>query len=149
MNDYLTAYHKRRTGVHITMLKFAKELIEAGCQVFTSEIGITNKLTFVSIFKDGKEITLEFNEVPYRWTLHRAIDIKEGRGSSVTVETIHGTEFPYDVETILSKMKPYFSTPENYFKREVGWMHELTIERIDNLLKEAEKNDKRRGTTRM
>jgi len=61
----------------------AKELKELGCKVMATKDGF---IEFICVQKDGKNINIQFQRLPYKWESYYDIDTRLNRGSSVRLK---------------------------------------------------------------
>lgn len=90
MTTYLEAYGLRLDANNQHLITLAQQLIKKGFEVIVFKD--KKKLNALNIYDaEGKGVRLQFNEVPYRWSLEYDINPSAGNGSSYT-----GKEFNAD-----------------------------------------------------
>lgn len=135
METFISAYMKRTRRNHITIMEIARELIDKGCEVNCSNLK-DERISFIDVWKDGKEATFGFEEVPYRWTMHHHIDPFNGSGSSRKIKVIHGTECEFTPDQIISLLHPFYKDYTYYENHIVHWMLQLTPEIIERSIED-------------
>jgi hypothetical protein len=105
MTNFLESYGRRIREVDSTLKEVSQDLIKDGYRVFTHKHGLVK---FIKIFKDDKEVTLGFSEVPYSWYLSIDYIPSIHKGSGAVLKTFGYEEFP-SKKTITSYMRetPY------------------------------------------
>jgi hypothetical protein len=102
--DYFDAYKARLESVNQFLLNKAKELTQAGFDVYHTEKGLVK---FICIFDKNdfrKNVCLSFEEVPYRWSFHTMITPSKERSSSRHAGNLYFIDEPTK-EYIIDKMK--------------------------------------------
>lgn len=119
MMEYMEAYRQRMVRNHNTFLGLAGELKAKGCKVLASD---REEIGFIKAIKDGRHVSLAFEEVPYCWSL--GIDFKPSKahGSGRTLESRCIDENPFTAEYMIGKMLP---NPDMKDFEKPFWMREL------------------------
>lgn len=116
MMSHVEAYHLRMKKNDATFKEIAKELQDEGCKVYRIGDGDIGSITIV---RDNKHIALEFREIPYRWTTYYSIVPSKQNGSSITLDSIHGTENPWTSNDLMGMMVPNPKKFSTVFMKEV------------------------------
>ena len=102
-NDYFSAYRSRMEVNNAYFLEVAKELTEAGYDVYIPKDGL---ISFICVEKDNKHLYFGFTDVPYRWYLSYNINYKLGNGSGRTLKTEFDYNSPFTAADVISNMQP-------------------------------------------
>lgn len=117
--EYQEAYWQRMKRNHQTFLDLSKELKAKGCKVLTSE---SEEIGFIRAIRNGRHVSLAFEETPYRWSLGMDYKPSKEHGSGRTLETKCVEENPFTAEYMIGKMEP---NPDVKNFEKPFWMREL------------------------
>ena len=113
---YFEAHRERMQRNDKSFRHLAKHLKLAGCTVLAPSHGLIN---FIVVLKDGKNLTIEFREVPFRWACYRSIKPSKEHGSSVHVDERGSDEGLWASYQILEMMR------DDEYKKDYSWLIEL------------------------
>lgn len=112
MEDYFTAYRRRREKVNKELEYLAEKLLELGHTIYKPN---KPNITFIVVVKGQKQATIGFEEVPYRWTINISIKPNRDTGSGYNQKTKY--EGLFTLEEVVESLRDYNGNIEDFHNR--------------------------------
>jgi hypothetical protein len=124
MSDFFTAHKARMLRVNQTFIELARQLIDNGCRVFNPKDELIN---FIVVIKDDDQVTVEWNEVPYRWTMSTALRPTKVLGSGRTLVTRYDPEEPWTKDEVFNHLLPIPILKDKFIEDKLRYLTEFKI----------------------
>lgn len=111
MKDFFTAYRERLERNHEQIIKLKKKALFYGFTVKYRDVDSINELlTSITILTSdlSKGVRIQFNEVPYRWTLEYDTKPSFKNGSGFSGKEYHVDEISEEWGDIQGRFHPMF-----------------------------------------
>lgn len=127
MEDYFTAYRRRREKVNEELEYLAKRLAELGYTVYKPK---EPNITFIVVVRGQKQATVSFEEVPYRWTINISIKPNRDTGSGYNQKTKY--EGLFTLEEVVESLRDYNGNIEDFHNRCSSYL--MKIEPVESVI---------------
>lgn len=125
MKTYLEAYHERKQKNEQSIFNFSKVLKENGFTVLVTERNPDRFISNCLITKGNKSVSLQFCEVPYRWSLSISWKPNKDNGSGKTVLVNYNLEkVLFSMNEIETHLYPNYESLEKMY----SWTRLINIE---------------------
>lgn len=120
MEDYFTAYRRRREKVNKELEYLAEKLLELGHTIYKPK---KPNITFIIVVKGQKQATVSFEEVPYRWTINISIKPNRDTGSGYNQKTRY--EGLFTLKEVVESLRDYNGNIEEFHNRHSSYLTKI------------------------